>query len=378
MKLRAVLPIVLVLLGCSEEATPPSAPEDVELDLQVVASGLGSPLHLTAPAGDARLFIVEQAGRIRIVQNGQLLPTPFLDIAAKIASGGERGLLSMAFDPAYATTGYFYVDYTDRNGDTVVERYRVSSDPNRADPASGKRILFVDQPYANHNGGHLLFGPDRMLYIAMGDGGSGGDPQNHAQNRGSLLGKLLRIDVSRGDPYEIPADNPSLGPGSRREVWAFGLRNPWRIWIDRTDGVLYVADVGQNAVEEVNAVPAGALGVNYGWRIMEGGQCYAASTCDRGGLTLPVLTYPHANGACSITGGIVYRGSALPAIRGHYFYSDYCAGFVRSFRYAAGEATDARTWDLGGVGSVLSFGEDAAGEMYLLSANGSVYRFVEG
>ena len=372
----------LLVLSCSDDlGTEPQEPipSDFALRLEVVASGLSNPLHLTTPTGDARLFVVEQPGRIRIIQGGQLLATPFIDLTAKIASGGERGLLSVAFDPAYATNGFFYVNYTDRQGDTVVERYRVSSDPNRADPASAKQILFIDQPFANHNGGHQVFGPDGMLYIAMGDGGSGGDPQRNGQNRNSLLGKLLRIDVSRGDPYAIPADNPFVGQaGARGEVWAYGLRNPWRIWFDRTDRVLYVADVGQNQIEEVNAVSQTTAGVNYGWNVMEGAACYNASSCNQSGLTLPVVTYTHAGGACSVTGGVVYRGQAIPEIRGHYFYSDYCAGWVRSFRLVNGAATDQRDWAVGSVGGVLSFGEDAAGEMYLLSSNGRVYRFAPG
>jgi glucose/arabinose dehydrogenase len=372
----------LLLAGCSDAGTDPidpGDPTDLELRLEVVASGFSSPLHLTAPAGDPRLFVVEQPGRIRIIQDGQRLATPFIDLTDRIASGGERGLLSMAFDPAYATNGFFYVNYTDRNGDTVVERFRVSSDPNRADPATARRILFVDQPFANHNGGHILFGPDGMLYIAMGDGGSGGDPQRHGQNRNSLLGKLLRIDVSRGDPYAIPSDNPWVGQaGARGEVWAYGLRNPWRIWFDRTDRVLYVADVGQGQIEEVNAVSQSTAAVNYGWNIMEGGQCYNAGSCTQTGLTLPVLTYNHSGGACSVTGGIVYRGQRIPEIQGHYFYGDYCAGWVRSFRLSGGAATSELQWSLGSVGQILSFGEDSAGEMYLLSGNGNVYRFVSG
>jgi glucose/arabinose dehydrogenase len=378
--LKALPLLALLALACADdsitEPDEPILPSDLALRLEVVASGLSSPVYLTAPANDPRLFVVEQPGRIRVVQNGQLLATPFIDLTARIASGGERGLLSVAFDPAYATNGSFYVNYTDRNGDTVVERYHVSSDPNRADPASAKQILFIAQPFANHNGGHQVFGPDGMLYIAMGDGGSGGDPQRNGQNRNSLLGKLLRIDVSRGDPYAIPADNPFVGQaGARGEVWAYGLRNPWRIWFDRTGRVLYVADVGQNQIEEVNAVTQSTAGVNYGWNVMEGGQCYNASSCNQTGLTLPVVTYSHAGGGCSVTGGIVYRGQAIPEIRGHYFYADYCAGWVRSFRLVNGAATDQREWAVGSVGSVTSFGEDATGEMYLLSSNGRVYRF---
>jgi glucose/arabinose dehydrogenase len=375
--MKLVAAITTAALACSSgDMASEQQPVQQGVQLEAVASGLTNPVHLTAPAGDARLFIVEQSGRIRIVQNGQLLGTPFLDLSSKLRYGGEQGLLSLAFHPQYATNGFFYVNYTDNSGDTRVERYRVSSDPNRADPASAKQILFVDQPYSNHNGGHILFGPDGMLYIGMGDGGSGGDPQGNGQNRGSLLGKLLRIDVNSGDPYGIPTGNPfANSAGARPEIWAYGLRNPWRIAFDRTDSRLYVADVGQNAVEEINVVPAVTGGQNYGWNVLEGSRCYGSSNCSRSGLTLPVTEYSHSDG-CSVTGGIVYRGSRLPQLRGHYFYSDYCQGWIRSFRYANGQATEPRTWNLGEIGQVLSYGEDSAGEMYVLSANGRVYRFI--
>jgi glucose/arabinose dehydrogenase len=382
MTMRTLTAITMAALACSEDGESPIEPiGDLELRLEVVASGLSSPLYLTAPANDQRLFIVTQTGQIRIVQNGQLLPTPFLDVASRITSGGERGLLSVAFDPAYAANGFFYVYYTDRSGDIVVERYRVSGNANVADPASAKQILVVAHRQAsNHNGGHALFGPDGMLYIGTGDGGGAGDQQNNGQNRNALLGKLLRIDVSRGDPYAIPPNNPFVGQsGARGEIWAYGLRNPWRIAFDRPGGQLYIADVGQGSIEEVSVVPAATAGANFGWRIMEGGQCYNPSTnCDRTGLTLPTLTYTHAGGACSVTGGIVYRGQRIPELRGHYFYGDYCAGWVRSFRFANGQAADQQDWELGSVGQILSFGEDAAGEMYLLSSNGRVYRFASG
>jgi glucose/arabinose dehydrogenase len=374
--MRVAALLLLAAWGCDGEpgGTLPD-PDGLELQLQVVVSGLRNPVHLTAPAGDARLFVVEQEGRIRIVQNGQLLSTPFLDIVSKVGSGGERGLLSMAFHPEYRSNGYFYVNYTDRNGDTNVERYSVGSDSNRAEPASARRVLLVTQPYSNHNGGHILFGPDGMLYVAMGDGGSGGDPQNHAQNRGDLLGDLLRIDVN-ADPYGIPADNPfRTVSGARGEIWAYGLRNPWRIAFDRVAGNLYVADVGQNQVEEINVVPASTAGLNYGWRIMEGSHCYnPSSNCSRAGLTEPAAEYTHSEG-CSVTGGLVYRGSAMPDLRGHYFYADYCEGWIRSFLYTNGQVGNLRTWPLGSIGSILSFGEDATGELYVLSATGTVYRF---
>lgn len=367
--------------GCSEATRPDGEGEGgptgvVALALEVVAGGLGSPLYLTAPAADPRLFIVEQAGRIRIVRDGRLLATPFLDIRGRVSSGGERGLFSLAFHPLYASNGFFYVSYTDTNGDSRIERYSVTADPDVADPSSAKLILSVQQPFSNHNGGLVAFGPDGMLYIGFGDGGSGGDPLGHGQNVNTLLGALLRIDVDGGDPYGVPADNPFVGRPGADEIWAYGLRNPWRFAFDREAGLLYIADVGQNAWEEVNVVPAGDGGVNYGWNVMEGGHCFGGGSCDRAGLTLPALEYDHSAG-CSVTGGYVYRGAAIPAIRGHYFYSDFCTGFLRSFKYAGGAVTEEREWDVGSLGSVLSFGVDAAGELYILSGNGNVYRLVE-
>jgi glucose/arabinose dehydrogenase len=370
--------LLLAVLGCTgQEGSEPPPTTNVQIELDVVATGLRNPVHLTAPAGDARLFIVEQEGRIRIVQNGQLLPTPFLDIVSKVGSGGERGLLSVAFHPQYRTNGLFFVNYTDRSGHTNVERYTVTSDPNRADASSARRVLLIQQPYSNHNGGHILFGPDNMLYVAMGDGGSGGDPQNHGQDRTDLLGDLLRLDVS-GDPYMVPADNPFRNAANvRGEIWAYGLRNPWRIAFDRVAGNLYIADVGQNQVEEINVVRTSAAGLNYGWRFMEGGRCYnPASNCNRSGLITPVVEYSHSDG-CSVTGGLVYRGSRISSLRGHYFYGDYCQGWIRSFRYDNGQAADQRSWDFGNIGSILSFGEDSSGELYVLTANGIVRRFVE-
>jgi len=342
--------------------------------MEEVASGLRDPLYLTAPRSDTRLFIVEQAGRIRILEDGHLLPVPFLDITDRVSSGGERGLLSVAFHPLYSSNGFLYVNYTDLSGDTRVERYTVGANPYVVDVSSARLILAVDQPYANHNGGLVMFGPDGMLYIGTGDGGGAGDPHGNAQNRGSLLGKLLRIDVDRGDPYAVPADNPFVGlPGSRGEIWADGLRNPWRFAFDQATGLLYVADVGQNSWEEINVEPATAPGLNYGWNIMEGSHCFQSDACDRSSLVLPVLAYGHGEG-CSVTGGFVYRGRRAPSLAGHYFYADYCRGWVRSLTVSGGRATDLREWQVGDIGRVLSFGEDAAGELYVLSANGRVYR----
>lgn len=380
----AVVVAATLLASCGaggEQVAPDTAgggDAAVTLRAREVASGLDAPLFLTAPAGDARLFVVEQPGRIRIVSGGQLLAAPFLDLTDRVSAGGERGLLGLAFHPDYARNGYLYVNYTDRAGDTRVERYRVSADRDRADPASASLVLAVAQPFANHNGGMVAFGPDGMLYVGMGDGGSGGDPQGNGQNPGTLLGKLLRLDVDRapaGAGYAIPADNPlarTAGAASRGEIWAWGLRNPWRFAFDAATSRLYVADVGQSAREEIDVVGAREAGVNYGWNRMEGSQCYGAATCDRTGLLLPVAEYGHDDG-CSITGGYVYRGR-IAAVRGHYFYSDYCGGWLRSIRLAAdGTVAERRTWAVGSLGSVLSFGVDAAGELYVLSANGRVY-----
>lgn len=377
---RGAVTAALLLAACDSgtgTGTPP--PTEREVRLVEVASGLSSPVHLTAPANDTRLFVVEQPGRIRVIADGVLLPQPFLDITARVGSGGERGLLSMAFHPAYAINGTFFVNFTDLAGDTRVERFRVSAaDRNRADPASAELVIGIDQPFSNHNGGQIAFGPDGMLWIGMGDGGGGGDPQGHAQNPRSLLGKMLRLDVDGARPYAIPATNPAGPTGGPSEIWASGLRNPWRFSFDRQGGTLYVADVGQGAWEEVNAVSPTEGGIDYGWNVMEGTHCYAAATCDRDGRRLPVLEYGHEGGACSVTGGHVYRGADVPALAGRYVYADFCAGWVRSFRLQGAAATDPRTHDVGDVGNVLSFGEDARGELYLLTGDGRVHRFAPG
>jgi glucose/arabinose dehydrogenase len=348
------------------------------LGVEQIVSGLTNPVYLTAPPGDSRLFIVEQVGRIRVYKNGALLTTPFLDIANIVQSGGEEGLLSVAFDPAYATNGHFYVYYTDRTGNIAVDRFTAA--PPGADVAnvsSRIQVLTIPHPvFGNHNGGLAMFGSDGMLYLATGDGGGGGDPDNNGQNINSLLGKMLRIDVSTV-PYSIPPTNPFAGgtPG-RDEIWAYGLRNPWRYAFDAATGMLYIADVGQGSWEEINAMPAATGGLNYGWRIMEGAHCYNAASCNAVGLTLPVHEYGHGEG-CSVTGGFVYRGTAIPELSGHYLYSDYCSGWLRSFRLSGTTATDHRQWSIGSIGNVLSFGQDASGELYMLSSNGRVYRVVK-
>ena len=355
---------------------PPTGPTTPRLVL--VTQALAFPVDLTAPAGDTRLFVVEKAGRIRIIKNGALLATPFLDITAQVSSGGERGLLGMAFTPNYATSGRFVVNYTNTAGNTRVSTFRVSANADVADPASEQIILAVTQPFSNHNGGQVAFGPDGMLYIALGDGGSGGDPQNLAQNLNSLLGKLLRLRILADGSAEIPADNPHVGQAGRRgEIWSHGLRNPWRFSFDPANGDLYIADVGQSALEEVNVATAtsgGGRGLNFGWRIMEGTSCFNPSSgCPTGGLTLPVLTYGRSDG-CSITGGYVYRGTKVTALTGRYLYSDFCDGWIRSFQFASGAATNPAQWPTLQVnGSVTSFGRDASGELYVMTSGGALY-----
>jgi glucose/arabinose dehydrogenase len=343
------------------------------LRLERVADGLESPVHLTSPPGDPRLFVVEQRGRIRIIARGRLLPRPFLDLTDRVGYGGERGLLSVAFHRDYATNGLLFVNYTDRAGDTRVERYRVTANPDRADSTSGVLLLRVVQPFANHNGGHILFGPDRMLWIGMGDGGSAGDPMGHGQNPQTLLGAILRIDVDHGTPYAIPRDNPFAdGRRGRPEIWAIGVRNPGRMWIDDSTRALYVADVGQNQWEELDVVPLARGGLNFGWNLMEGNHRYRGF--DRpDGLVAPLLEYSHRDG-CSVTGGLVYRGRRVPALRGAYLFSDYCRGWLRSFRVENGRAVDLREWKVPSLAGATSFGRDADGEAYVLVQSGVVWR----
>ena len=378
--LRTGLALAAGLIACGSDSGP-SIIRGQGARLQPVVTGLSAPLYLTAPAGDAsRLFIVEQTGAVRIVKDGALLPAPFLDLSGRISAGGEQGLLGLAFDPDYATSGRLVVHYTDPAGDTHLSAFQVSADPDVADAASEQILLTADQPYPNHNGGQVLFGPDGFLYLGLGDGGSANDPEGRGQDLTELLGSILRVDVSGGTSYAVPGDNPFLAtPGARPEIWSYGLRNPWRFSFDRATGDLYIADVGQNEFEEVDVAPAAAgagRGVNYGWKIMEGAHCLGGSQCDQTGLTLPVLEYGHSQG-CSITGGYVYRGSAIPAIQGLYFYADYCQGWVRSFRYANGAATELTDWPtLRPGGPITSFGEDAAGELYVVGGAGGVYKVV--
>ncbi len=371
----------LLATACGDGAS--TAPEDPdppdELAVEVVAEGLSQPVHLTSPPGSDRLYVTERRGTIRILErDGTILEPFFLDIRDRVGSGGsEQGLLSLAFHPEFTSNGLVFVYFTNRAGDTRVVRYRIRvGDPNRADRSTARTILAVAQPFSNHNGGLLRFGPGGNLWVGLGDGGSGGDPRGNGQDPGTLPGSLLRLDVDGGDPYAVPPDNPFAGSSEGRgEIWAYGLRNPWRYDIDEEAGLLYVADVGQSEWEEVNVRPLDEAGVNYGWNVMEGRHCYASDSCDRSGLTLPVLEYGHDEG-CSVTGGHVYRGEALPGLRGHYVYADFCAGWVRSFRHDDGQARDLREWDLRDLGRITSFGTDSAGELYVLAAGGSIYRLV--
>ena len=354
-----------------------AASQGITIGAEEVARGFDNPVYLTAPPGDARLFVVEQPGRIRIIDNGRLVARPFLDVTGKVGYGGERGLLSVAFHPLYGTNGFLFVNYTNRNGDTQIERYTVSADRNVVDPATAKLILAIDQPYSNHNGGLVMFGPDGMLYVGMGDGGSQRDPHNNGQNPNALLGKLLRINVDRGDPYSVPSGNPFASGGGKGEIWAVGLRNPWRFSFDKPTGLLYIGDVGQDKYEEVNIAPANRAGVNYGWSAMDGPDCFKSSTCNKTQFQQPALTYTHDSGTCSIIGGFVYRGRAIPEVVGQYFYSDYCNSWVRSLSYANDKVRSYHQWIDGGLGSIVSFGEDSTGELYICSSNGRVYRIVK-
>ncbi len=350
-----------------------------------VASGFSRPLYLThAGDGSGRLFVVEQSGQIKIVQDGQVLAEPFLDVSSLISPEAlgngytERGLLGLAFHPDYAENGFFFIDYTDHEGNTVVARYRVSdANPDRADPESAEPLLYVQQPYANHNGGQLAFGRDGYLYISLGDGGSGGDPQGNGQNLRTLLGALLRVDVdtAEGEGYAVPEDNPfAQQEDARPEIWAWGLRNVWRFSFDRATGALYMADVGQNKWEEIDFQPAESRGgENYGWNAYEGTHPYSGEK-PASEVVMPILEYGHENGWCSVTGGYVYRGEALPELQGYYLYGDWCTGTV----WAARADKDGHWQSVISLESgrqISSFGEDENGELYMVDYAGVVLRF---
>jgi len=358
-----------------EGITPASLPDPSGYEWHAFVSGLDKPVGLiNSDDVSGRLFVLEQSGKIRLIKGGELAPDPFLDIHERVGSSGlEQGLLGIAFHPHYAENGFFFINYTDLNGNTVIARFHVSDNPDLADPASEKILLRVAQPYANHNGGMLAFGPDSYLYLGLGDGGSAGDPQGNAQSLDTLLGKILRLDVDHGDPYAIPADNPFGNGGGLPEIWAYGLRNPWRFSFDRSTGDLYIGDVGQSKWEEIDFLPANSPGSsNFGWNYREGFHSYQGTPSANLNLTDPVTEYDHSQG-CSVTGGFVYRGTNLPAWQGIYLFGDYCSGNVWGLRRAPdGSWQNELLFE--GVANITSFGEDQTGEVYLLDHQGTVYR----
>jgi glucose/arabinose dehydrogenase len=360
--------------------TRSTAPSAERFELQPVVEGLRRPLYIThAGDGTGRLFIVQQGGIIQVLDG--TTASIFLDITNLVSASAnqdvysERGLLGLAFHPDYAENGLFYVNYTDRAGHTALAKYSVSDDPNVADENSAEIIFTQLQPFPNHNGGHMVFGDDGYLYVALGDGGAAGDPLSAGQNPDMLLGKILRLDVNVESEYTIPADNPFVNGGGAPEVWSYGWRNPWRFSFDRATGDFYIGDVGQNQWEEINFEPAdSAGGLNYGWSALEATHLYNASSVPEG-VVMPIAEYNHSDGSCSVTGGYVYRGEAIPDLQATYLFSDYCSGVLR---YAYRDESGAWQSDIlmqTGM-QVSSFGEDEMGELYIIDYNGTVYKFV--
>jgi len=387
---RILMVMILGLLGVAALAQDAedapilqreSAPDPANIRLVDVVGGVQYPLYLThSNDSSGRLFVVEQAGRIWVMENGNILETPFLDLSDIVSQDvlrgySERGLLGLAFSPNYAEDGTFWVNYTDNaRGTTFIARYRVSDDPNVADKASGQVIFSLPQPFPNHNGGHIAFGPDGYLYVSLGDGGAAGDPLKAGQDLNQLLGKILRLDVVGQDAYAIPSSNPFAdGAQGLPEIWAYGVRNVWRFSFDRATGDLYLADVGQNLWEEVNFQPSDSIGgENYGWNIFEGSHPYAMGTPPEN-MVYPIAEYEHRNGHCSVTGGYVYRGEAIPDLQGVYLFGDYCTGQIwatyRDMTY---------TWQtvefISTGGQISSFGEDENGELYIVDYRGTIKR----
>ena len=406
LRLLAVLTALSLLVVACGEDSEPGAAKDARAETTAVAEERGgastnassaqsggrlrlarvgsftSPLYVTSPPEDRRrIFVVEQGGRIRIVRGRRTLPTPFLDLSREIVSGGEQGLLGLAFAPDYAQSRRFYVNYTNRSGDTRIVEYRAATN-DRADPRSARVLIRQDQPEPNHNGGQLAFGPDGMLYIGLGDGGGGNDnhgSRGNGQSLDTILGKILRIDPREsGDrPYRIPDDNPFVGRGGREEIFAYGLRNPWRFSFDRANGNLTIGDVGQDAIEEIDFVSRSrARGANFGWRPFEGRRRIRNGEGAPGHIP-PVLQYARRGNRCSVTGGYVVRAPDLAALRGDYVYGDFCEGRIRAARLRAGGARNDRALRLPKVEGLSSFGEDAAGRIYVTSLNGGVFRLTQ-
>ncbi len=377
----SLVALLVAGMGCSGAAHGVGSAEVAEfaradgLRLVVAVDGFGQPLFMTGAPGDARLFVVEQPGRIRWIEAGRPSREVFLDLTDRVRAGGERGLLGLAFHPGFATNGWLFVNYTDHSGNTQVVRFTASGDRHTVDRATAKRILSVDQPFANHNGGMVAFGPDGMLYVGMGDGGSGGDPFGNAQNPRRLLGKMLRLDVDHGEPYAIPNGNPykTRPRDGAPEVWALGLRNPWRFSFDFAARRVIIGDVGQNQWEEMDVADAGRAALNFGWNVREGAHRYGLPRLRPADLVEPAVEYGHDDG-CSVTGGYAYRGRAIPGLAGTIFFSDYCRGWLRSFRWDGARASDLREWSVGTLGSVTSFGQDSEGELYVLTHEGRIWK----
>jgi glucose/arabinose dehydrogenase len=385
MNSRTLLVLTFVsLIACTQgSGVITNAPPSGEVSLEQVASGLDNPVYVTNAGSGKDLYVVEKTGKVKILENGTTVrATPFLDIASLLDAGdpldatGERGLLSIAFHPKYASNNFVYAYYTTKNGDLTISRFTVN--PATKVAASKLELLSIPHPRENHNGGQLQFGQDGFLYIGTGDGGSGGDPDRNGQNRQTLLGKILRIDVDTKDAgleYAIPNGNPFNIAGGAREVWAFGLRNPWRFSFDRSTGDLWIGDVGQGKFEEVNVTPKGSSAPrNYGWNSTEGKSCYEATTCDKTGIDLPVLDYGHDQGDVSITGGYVYRGTASPKIAGKYIYADFSSGRIWSLNRTGDNVSNALELDT--ADNISSFGEGADGEVYVVALGGKVSRLV--
>jgi glucose/arabinose dehydrogenase len=347
---------------------------DLVLRATPVADGFRQPVFLDAPTGDRRLFVVDQTGIVYVIDGGAR--SVFLDISDRVVAGGEQGLLGLAFHPGFADNGRFFVHYTGAGGDTVVAEYRVGDDPGRADPETSATVFTTPQPAGNHNGGMLAFGPDGYLYVALGDGGGAGDRYGNGQDPATPLGAILRLDVDGGTPYAVPPENPFAGGGGAPEIWAWGLRNPWRFSFD--GDLVYIGDVGQDSWEEIDVVDRRSGGPNLGWPEMEGTHCFATTSCSPAAFVSPVLEYGHGEGHCSVTGGYVYRGSAIPGLQGAYFFGDFCSGTIWSF-FLDGEGVYAlRDWAELTAPGLTSFGTDGFGELYLVTAAGTVLRIDPG